>query len=1113
MASLAGHVDHVVIGIDSKTTDDTEEKAYRHDKPENYRVHTFPFTLEQGVDKHGVPVEDFATARNMAFGKALEIEGVDWVVWIDTDDVLGTDADLHDILGQQPANVSHVFVPYAYHRNEQGVLTTIFDRERAFRREAAPFWVRRIHERCEARRYTKAVKEERFWMDHVNASRAGTRDTRGERNFRVLRHMIDENPNDAEAMRYLGHQHFAANQWREAAEWYEKYLNTPSAEHGSEKWQILIWLARARRNEGDVPASVKAASLALQAYPQWPDAYFELSHSYAMKEQWRKAVEFHEMGLAKTDRPPEVLIGSPQDYASNPYRVAHTCYYHLGQFSEAIDAVTKALEWDQGDHFLKFRGRYYVGAWNRSKAIDALLMAVRYLVDNNEPLKARRLLASFPAGAEEERTEITGARAHVAQALAHLENEATYENLYFAEQKETIDPLAHLSRAAEFYPRMEWVAQRLRTLTAELERPLKVLEVGIGNAVQGFHIAATVPDVRYVGIDIDPRRVADANWNAVKLGYQETEDRSHEVLGVIADAQKKHDEEVAYRALLEKAETVTPELLAAQDEKIASYVKRLEVLQEELDVMPKRPITTEDTRVQFHWSPFNEVLQKVKALGPYDVVVATEVIEHVEDEAALLTMLETVNDGEHGDDVERILSTPPPRVILTTPDGAWRGAQDRNPSHVQVWSRLEFETLIQPRGVIYESRIILHPANDQPNIALEYTPGHTAKARFLDQPPVSIYCGPGWEKWSPEQVDAEGLGGSETAVVHVARLLALRNQRVTVYADVEGVFEGVRYRKWQKFNRTHNAWQVISWRHPDLFDEPTAANFNLLWAHDLDYREGVTPERMRHVDSLLVVSEFHRRHWLERYPWMGTPFRCGQEDHAHGWRCSTAIEVVYNGIDPAKFAAADDEPRDLNRVIYSSSPDRGLEQVLTYWPRIHEIEEDATLHIYYGWNNYDRMGGSQEYKRKIIALAQQPGVEWHGRMGQAALAREMTKASVVFYPGPHPFEETFGITFVEAQAAGCIPVTRDNGALPEVNKFGKVLPTDDTTPERWVLSVIEALGTSRRRRQEATTWARTCTWGVVADRMTNEALRLTRLAYDDEQARDKAAEPEPVAAE
>jgi glycosyltransferase involved in cell wall biosynthesis len=201
--------------------------------------------------------------------------------------------------------------------------------------------------------------------------------------------------------------------------------------------------------------------------------------------------------------------------------------------------------------------------------------------------------------------------------------------------------------------------------------------------------------------------------------------------------------------------------------------------------------------------------------------------------------------------------------------------------------------------------------------------------------------------------------------------------------------------------------------------------------------------------------------------------------------------VVGNGLDASRFDGA--EVRGEHRFVYASSPDRGLEQALNYWPKIKEALPDAEFHIYYGWQNYERMNAPREYQRHIMELAQQPGVVWRGRVGQQQLAKELMQSSVLFYPGPHTFNETFCIAALEAQAAGCVPVTRDNGALPETNSRGVLVP-NDASPEEWVDAAVKATGTHDRRRTFLHEWAITQSWALVADRLLAKVRAMAKAA-------------------
>jgi hypothetical protein len=76
-------------------------------------------------------------------------------------------------------------------------------------------------------------------------------------------------------------------------------------------------------------------------------------------------------------------------------------------------------------------------------------------------------------------------------------------------------------------------------------------------------------------------------------------------------------------------------------------------------------------------------------------------------------------------------------------------------------------------------------------------------------------------------------------------------------------------------------------------------------------------------------------------------------------------------------------------------------------------------------------------------LIQQDGVFWRERISQPELAVELGKTEILLYPPPHQFRETYGIAFLEAQAAETLVFYRQNGALGEtVADRGVPLPMD-----------------------------------------------------------------------
>lgn len=97
------------------------------------------------------------------------------------------------------------------------------------------------------------------------------------------------------------------------------------------------------------------------------------------------------------------------------------------------------------------------------------------------------------------------------------------------------------------------------------------------------------------------------------------------------------------------------------------------------------------------------------------------------------------------------------------------------------------------------------------------------------------------------------------------------------------------------------------------------------------------------------------------------------------------------------------------KIHYSSSPDRGLENLLYLLPWIQEKVQGIKLHVdvYYGFENISKM--NPELAKKLEALVKTAGgegvVNFKGRVGQEVLAEAWKKASLWFYPAW--FSETY----------------------------------------------------------------------------------------------------------
>jgi glycosyltransferase involved in cell wall biosynthesis len=135
------------------------------------------------------------------------------------------------------------------------------------------------------------------------------------------------------------------------------------------------------------------------------------------------------------------------------------------------------------------------------------------------------------------------------------------------------------------------------------------------------------------------------------------------------------------------------------------------------------------------------------------------------------------------------------------------------------------------------------------------------------------------------------------------------------------------------------------------------------------------------------------------------------------------------------------------RLVYTSSPDRGLDILLELWPRIREGAPDATFAFSYApvyFKIAEQDPAVAAHAKLVRELSEQDGVEPLGSLSQPQVARLMMTSLVWCHPSyctpaEGPFHETSCVSAMEAQAAGCVVVASHWGALSETVKVGRLV--------------------------------------------------------------------------
>ena len=289
--------------------------------------------------------------------------------------------------------------------------------------------------------------------------------------------------------------------------------------------------------------------------------------------------------------------------------------------------------------------------------------------------------------------------------------------------------------------------------------------------------------------------------------------------------------------------------------------------------------------------------------------------------------------------------------------------------------------------------------------------------------------------------DQTGIGGSETAVIEHAGRLASRGHDVIVYAPTGNPQEQVdpRGAKWidcrnmiaAEFKRP-GVW--ILNRCPEVLDQFPLDHFGQkLWLLSEDvWYQTMTPERGAKLDRYICLCESHAWTIRKHYPYL-----------------ADKVCVGANGIKMELIREIEKDPpaRNPHKMIFTSSPDRGLLPLLKIFRRARWWVKDLELHCFYGFDNIEKIieqYGSACPQRvlrdEIMKEMDQPGVVWHGRATQPELYREFYSSGI--WCTPSNFTETNMISCQEAQALGAIPIFKPVWAAGEYIAHGVLIHGD-----------------------------------------------------------------------
>jgi glycosyltransferase involved in cell wall biosynthesis len=340
------------------------------------------------------------------------------------------------------------------------------------------------------------------------------------------------------------------------------------------------------------------------------------------------------------------------------------------------------------------------------------------------------------------------------------------------------------------------------------------------------------------------------------------------------------------------------------------------------------------------------------------------------------------------------------------------------------------------------------------------------------------------------------LGGSQSAMAYLALALARLGESVTTLTATTAprTIEGVRCLHYESIPaevfEPDDTIVVVNCGPADVVRQirPVIPPRRpvVLWtghAHDQPAVQSLRdPGCLALWDRVVCVSEWQKSTYHEH---LGVPLE--------------KLEVARNAIAPSLERLFQDQAELTSakapalRLVYTSTPFRGLEVLLACFPAIRRLHPTCQLEVYSSMQVYGQSTAKDRYHRLYKRCREMDGVDYRGSVPQPVLAKELVGASILAYP--NTFAETSCIAVMEALAAGLLVVSSDLGGLPETCAgWARLVPPIDSgrTAEQFAIDYARALdhairdwksgsdGMLKKRFEQADTIGKTYTWDVRA---------------------------------
>jgi len=209
-------------------------------------------------------------------------------------------------------------------------------------------------------------------------------------------------------------------------------------------------------------------------------------------------------------------------------------------------------------------------------------------------------------------------------------------------------------------------------------------------------------------------------------------------------------------------------------------------------------------------------------------------------------------------------------------------------------------------------------------------------------------------------------------------------------------------------------FQIICSRQRDFDWE----KIRVFWCHDLPE----DPESAKFKDKEFLDS-FHKFVFISDWQYQ-------RYQLVHNLPYDNKSIVLESGIEPAPESCLQKD-NDTIRLVYTSTPQRGLEILVPVFKYLTELHKNIHLDVFssfkiYGWDEMDK-----QFEPLYDEIREHPNMTYHGFVPNNELKEHLNKSHIFAYPST--WIETSCRAMLEAMSAGLVCVHPNYGALAETS--------------------------------------------------------------------------------